>query len=44
MANKLITLFQLIITMMCPIIAFLYWLSFGYGNHISNIITLLTYN
>lgn len=30
MTNKLITLFQLIITMMCPVIAFLYWLAFGY--------------
>lgn len=32
-----------IIVTSIPIIGFLYWLAFGYGNHLENIITLFTY-
>lgn len=43
MTAKLIAFFQTIIIMLVPVIAFLYWLAFGYGNHVSNITKLLTY-
>ena len=29
--------------LLIPVIAFLYWLAFGYGNHISNLVTLFNY-
>lgn len=32
-----------IIVAMIPTITFLYWLAFGYGNHVSNLVTLFNY-
>lgn len=43
MTNKLIALFQILIALIIPVIIFLYWLAFGYGNHLENFITLLNY-
>lgn len=37
--NMLIT----IIAILIPIIAFLYWLAFGYSNHLANLVTLFNY-
>lgn len=34
---------KIIIITMIPIIGFLYWLAFGYGNHLSNLVTLFNY-
>lgn len=34
---------KIIIITMIPIIGFLYWLAFGYGHHLSNLVTLFNY-
>lgn len=44
MLKAIENILKTLIILLVPCIGFLYWLAFGYGNHINNLITLLTYN